>query len=180
MISKNEFLIKNKLEIMKKAKNKWFYSSDFGISKKRMNGLISEIFDYLSQDDVYVNIYDVNFVELIMKDLNDSILNFISLFDDYEFMGNFKESIRHQPNKERDRLMELVENILFEKFRPLLDLIRNNNTEKGGRPPFDPVLMLKTNFIRVYYNLSDEKTARRIRSDDACQCFLSYPDKYPM
>ena len=180
MICKNEFLIKSKLEIMKKAKNKWFYVADFEISKKRVNGLINEIFDYLSQDDVYVNICDVNFVELIIKDLNDSIMNFISHFKDYEFMGNFKESIRHQPNKERDRLMELAENIPFEKFKHLLGLIRNNNTGKGGRPPFDPVLMLKTNFIRVYYNLSDEKTARRIRGDDACQCFLSYPDKYPM
>lgn len=178
MINKKDFLIESKLEIVKKAKDEWFYSGDFEISKKKLSSLINEIFAYLSQDDVYVNIYDINFVELIMKDLNESILNFISPLEDYIFMSSFKSSIRHLPNKERDRLMEFAKIIPFEKFRPILELLINIG-DKGGRPPYDKVLMLKINFLRVYYNLSDEKTARKIKSDDTCQCFLEYSEKYP-
>jgi len=178
MIIIEDFLIENKLEIIKKAKNKWFYSDDVEISKKMINALINEIFDYLSQNNVYVNIYDINFIELIMKDLNESIMNFIYHFEDYEFMSNFKSSIRHLPNKERDRLIEFAKIIPFEKFRPLLEL-SINKSDKGGRPPYDKVLMFKINFIRVYYDISDEKTARKIKSDDACQCFLGYSEEYP-
>lgn len=178
MTVKEDFLIENRLEIMEKAKYQWFYSGDVEISEKRIDASINEIFDYLSQNDVYVNIYDIDFLEIIMKDLNESIQNFIFPLEDYEFMSNFKGSIRHQPNKERDRLLEFVEIIPFEKFRIFLELNTNINNE-GGRPPYDKVLMFKINFLKAYYDLSDEKTARKIKSDDAYQCFLGYPEKYP-
>jgi len=165
--------------IDKKAVEKWCCSSDFIISKKVIRACNSEIFDYLSCDDVYVNVYDCDFCKLILKDLNESILNFISLFKDYSFMSNFKGSIRHMPNKERDRLMKFAEIVDFERFMPILELTRNNS-EQGGRPSYDPLLMIKIEFLRTYYDLSDEKTARRIKSDDACQCFLSYPQRIPM
>jgi len=113
MISKSDCLVENKVEIVKKAMDRWFYSADFEISKKVVNSFINNIFAYLSRSDVYVNIFDVNFVELIMKDLNDCIMNFISFFEDYTFMSNFKGSIRHLPNKERDRLMEFAEYYTF-------------------------------------------------------------------
>jgi hypothetical protein len=164
------------LVVEKKSLDLWFYSGDFCISKKVIKSLVGQIFDYLSSDEVYINIFDRDFEKLIMLDLNDSILNFISGCDDYVFMCNFKGSIRHDHNEERDRLMEFLEIFDFEKLRPYLELTRKNS-EKGGRPGYDVVLMFQILFIKAYYDLSDEKTARRIRSDDVCQCFLGISRK---
>jgi hypothetical protein len=171
MIGKIDFLSESKLVVEKKAIDKWYCSGDFVISKKVIRSLNSEIFDYLSCNDVYVNIYDLEFAELILTDLGDSLLNFISPFDDYSFLCNFNGSLKHVSNGERDRLMAFAEIIDFESFRPILELIMNHS-DQGGRPAYDPVLMIKIEFLRTYYGISDEKIARRIRSDDVLQCFL--------
>jgi len=179
MLEKVSFLNEIKPLIIEKAFNSWFYSDDFVISKKSIRTLIDEIFDHLSLNNVYVNVLDSNFERLIFNDLTESIINFIFPSKDYKFLSNFKEAIRHHDNKERDRLMEFLEIFDFEKLRPLLEMTLKNKGKKGGRPRYDVVLMYKILFIKAYYNLSDEKTARRIRSDDVCQAFLNYPKKYP-
>ena len=179
MIDKIKFLNENRIVVERKAVEKWCCSGDFVVSKNVIKALNSEIFDYLSLNNVYVNFNDCDFEKLVLKDLNESILNLISHFEDYTFMGNFKESIRQVHNKERDRLMKFAEIIDFEMFRPILELIINHG-EQGGRPGHDPVFMIKIEFLRTYYNLSDEKIARRIKSDDALQCFLSYPWRISM
>jgi len=59
-----------------------------------------------------------------------------------------------------DPLRRLGEHIDFEFFRPTLEgaLYLSHNSRKGGRPPFDPVLMFKVLVIQRLYNLSDDST----------------------
>jgi len=42
-----------------------------------------------------------------------------------------------------DRLSEISKLMDWEAFRPKLEDMYNNKTEKGGRPNFDVILMLK-------------------------------------
>ena len=47
----------------------------------------------------------------------------------------------------------------FEAFRPDLDkTLAYSDGSKGGRPPFDPVLMFKILVIQTLNNLSDEQS----------------------
>ena len=70
-------------------------------------------------------------------------------------------------------LDKLNEEIDFEIFRPkLLEILDYGDHEKGGRPPWDPVLMLKILIIQRYYNLSDEETEFQILDRFSFQRFL--------
>ena len=60
----------------------------------------------------------------------------------------------------------------------VLDLFRNN-TEKGGRPNFDEITMIKTLFIQELYGLSDEATERELYDRISFRHFLHYPEKMP-
>ena len=57
-----------------------------------------------------------------------------------------------------DPLVLLAKRIDFEFFRPLLEkgLYRDGDRSRGGRPPFDPVMMFKILVLQRYYNLSDD------------------------
>ncbi|GBR54724.1 transposase [Gluconobacter sphaericus NBRC 12467] len=47
----------------------------------------------------------------------------------------------------------------FEAFRPDLEkALAYSDGSKGGRPPFDPVLMFKVLLIQTLNNLSDERS----------------------
>ncbi|MBS1045595.1 transposase, partial [Gluconobacter cerinus] len=49
--------------------------------------------------------------------------------------------------------------VVFEVFRPDLEkALACSDGSKGGRPPFDPVLMFKILVIQTLNNLSDERT----------------------
>ena len=53
----------------------------------------------------------------------------------------------------------------WELFRPELESLLgydNRDLSKGGRPPFDPVFMLKVLVLQKYHNLSDEQTEFQI------------------
>jgi hypothetical protein len=53
-----------------------------------------------------------------------------------------------------ERLSTVVD---FEAFRgPLVAALRRSVRGKGGRPPFDPVLMFKILVLQALYSLSDE------------------------
>lgn len=55
-----------------------------------------------------------------------------------------------------DRLNEAVN---WEAFRPkLLELLKFSDQKKGGRAPWDPVLMLKVLVLQKFHGLSDEQT----------------------
>jgi len=64
-------------------------------------------------------------------------------FFDFEFkMDDIK---KHQPP-----LQKLNKVIDWEIFRPMLEsALLNKSKEKGGRPPFDKILMLRS----LYYNV---------------------------
>uniref|UniRef100_UPI000495D0AD IS5/IS1182 family transposase n=1 Tax=Kozakia baliensis TaxID=153496 RepID=UPI000495D0AD len=58
-----------------------------------------------------------------------------------------------------DQLEAFSRTVNFEAFRPDLDTaLAYADGSKGGRPPFDPVLMFKILVIQTLNNLSDERT----------------------
>ena len=70
-------------------------------------------------------------------------------------------------------LDKLNEQIDFEIFRPrLLEILDYGDHEKGGRPPWDPVLMLKVLIIQRYHNLSEQETEFQILDRFSFQRFL--------
>jgi hypothetical protein len=59
-----------------------------------------------------------------------------------------------------DPLVRLAEVVDFELFRPELEaaLVRSDRA-KGGRPPYDAVLMFKVLVLQTLYTLSDDATS---------------------
>ncbi|GLQ63907.1 hypothetical protein GCM10007867_27530 [Gluconobacter cerinus] len=58
-----------------------------------------------------------------------------------------------------DQLEAFSPTVDFEAFRPDLEkALAYSDRSKGGRPPFDPVLMIKILVIQTLNNLSDERT----------------------
>ena len=63
-----------------------------------------------------------------------------------------------------DKLSEITKLIDWEAFRPQLEDMYNNKTEKGGRPNFDVILMLKVLLLQQWYSLSDMEAEKQIAS----------------
>jgi transposase len=77
--------------------------------------------------------------------------------------GLFDEQFRFEKiSKQNDPLEKLLKYVDFEFFRkPLEDYLgkdRKEGENKGGRPPYDYVLMFKIVVLQRYYNLSDDDT----------------------
>ena len=55
--------------------------------------------------------------------------------------------------------LEVMDEIIdFEAFRPVLDkALKRSDRRKGGRPPFDPVMMMKILILQALNDLSDER-----------------------
>ena len=69
-----------------------------------------------------------------------------------------------------ERLAAVVD---FEIFRPLLNqVLRRSDGSKGGRPPIDPVMMLKILVLQALYGLSDEQAEFQIRDRLSFMRFL--------
>jgi len=69
-----------------------------------------------------------------------------------------------------ERLSEVVN---FEAFRYRLEkAIKRSDSSKGGRPPYDLVLMFKILVLHALYTLSDEQTEFTIRSRLSFMRFL--------
>jgi len=73
------------------------------------------------------------------------------------------------------KVMALID---FENFRPRLNVAYSLEM---GRPPIDPVRMLKVLFLRFHYRLSDRQVMERARTDMAFRWFLdlAMADKVP-
>lgn len=92
--------------------------------------------------------------------------------------SDYAEDLRMDPTS----LDKLNERIKWEFFREALEKKLNySNGKKGGRPPFDPVMMLKVVVLQRYYNLSEEETEFQIKDRFSFQRFLnlSIADKMP-
>ena len=48
-----------------------------------------------------------------------------------------------------DKLVDIAGRLNWESFRPTLESMYRNNTECGGRPILDVIVMLKSLFIRA-------------------------------
>lgn len=62
--------------------------------------------------------------------------------------------------------MKLLDLIDWEGFRPVLEALTGyemKNWKKGGRPPFDPLLMFKILVLQTPHGLSDEATKAQLK-----------------
>jgi IS5 family transposase len=63
----------------------------------------------------------------------------------------------------RDFLEQVKTIVRWEAFRPVLDAaLKHSTRDKGGRPPYDAVLMFRVLVLQALYNLSDEQTEYQI------------------
>lgn len=63
-----------------------------------------------------------------------------------------------------DPLERLAEAVNFEAFRYRLEkALKRSDRSKGGRPPYDPVLMFKVLILQALYNLSDAQAEFMIK-----------------
>ena len=77
---------------------------------------------------------------------------------------------------------KLNERIDWELFRETLEeRLDYSDGKKGGRPPFNPVMMLKGVVLQRYFDLSEEETEFQIRDRFSFQRFLglSIADRMP-
>ena len=81
----------------------------------------------------------------------------------------------------KDPLLRLKTLVNWEQFRPLLAELRKEPEGKGGRPPFDYLLMFQILILQRYYNLSDDQTEYQILDRMSFMRFLGLKisDKVP-
>jgi IS5 family transposase len=84
-----------------------------------------------------------------------------------------------QLKKFGDRLSDMKYIIEWDRIKPLLSDLYNNDTEKGGRPNFDPVFMVKILFLQSLYGLVDEAMEIELYSNIRFMNFLDYPESVP-
>jgi len=79
--------------------------------------------------------------------------------------GFFDVDERLKQLSARDDSLERLNPVVdFERFRADLErAVPRSDRSKGGRPPFDHVLMFKTLILPASHNLSDERTEYLIR-----------------
>jgi IS5 family transposase len=89
--------------------------------------------------------------------------------------GFFDQDIRLSKLSELgDPLERLNEGVDFEFFRILLETRLTKEAKgKGGRPPYDYVLMFKILILQRYYNLSDDQTEYQINDRMSFMRFLN-------
>ena len=78
-----------------------------------------------------------------------------------------------------DPLTGIADRIDFERIRPILSDLYENDTEKGGRPNYDSVPMVKILLSQQWYNLSDPQIERETRDRTSFMHFLGYAEKLP-
>jgi transposase, IS5 family len=78
-----------------------------------------------------------------------------------------------------DRLVEIGNKMNWEGFRLKLEAMFKNNTEHGGRPNVDVIVMLKSLFIQQLYSLSDEQLERELADRISFRVFLGTTEVVP-
>ena len=73
-----------------------------------------------------------------------------------------------------DPLERLNNHVDFEMFRTLLqDSLTKESTGKGGRPPYDYVMMFKVLILQRFYNISDDQVEYQINDRMSFMRFLN-------
>ena len=95
-------------------------------------------------------------------------------FDSYLLRKLYRKTSRNG-----DRLAEAEKQIDWNRFRPLIQPMYNNDTPRGGRPNMDPVLMVKLLVLQAWYGLSDPELERQALNRIDFQHFLGFPGDAP-
>ena len=74
-----------------------------------------------------------------------------------------------------DRLEPISRLVDWEEFRKFFERVEN----KVGRPPYDPVLMVKILVLQSWYGISDEEIEYQIADRISFQKFLGFPNEVP-
>ncbi|MHB8360310.1 MAG: IS5 family transposase [Thermoplasmataceae archaeon] len=85
----------------------------------------------------------------------------------------------YQSLKVKDKLAMIDPLIEWESLRSIVKGLYRNNTEKGGRPNVDEVVMLKTLFLQSMYGYTDEAMERELHDRISFRNFLHYPEIMP-
>jgi IS5 family transposase len=91
-------------------------------------------------------------------------------------------AIREEYEKIKDRgykLVELGDLLNWDAFRPILNDLYKNDTERGGRPNIDVIIMLKMLIIQQLYSLSDEALEREVADRISFRVFLGTTEIIP-
>jgi IS5 family transposase len=78
-----------------------------------------------------------------------------------------------------DRLAKIESAVNWERFRPIVKAMYTNDTERGGRPNVDEVLMMKLLVIQQWIGLSDPELEKQALNRLDFQHFLGYPEQPP-
>ena len=79
-----------------------------------------------------------------------------------------------------DPLVTLAEVVDFEPFHYRLEkALKRSDGAKGGRPPYDPVMMFKVLVLQALYNLSDDQAEFQIRDRLSFLRFLGLTPNVP-
>jgi IS5 family transposase len=78
-----------------------------------------------------------------------------------------------------DRLAKADQLLNWEAFRPIIHDLYRNDSEQGGRPNVDEVVMVKLLVAQQWYGLSDEEAEREAVDRLSFRRFLGYPERVP-
>jgi IS5 family transposase len=81
--------------------------------------------------------------------------------------------------QERSRLASISNMIAWNPFRPILEEMYDNKSEKGGRPNYDVIMMFKILILQKWYGLSDLEVERQMADRISFMAFLGFPDPLP-
>ena len=84
-----------------------------------------------------------------------------------------------QLRKRGDRLDDIKRIIDWESLRPLLKDLFTNDTDQGGRPNYDEIMMVKILFLQSIYKIVDESMETEIYDCVRFINFLDYPERVP-
>ena len=70
-----------------------------------------------------------------------------------------------------DKLVDVGNRIDWEAYRPKLEQLFDNKSDRGGRPNIDVIVMLKSLYIQHLYSLSDEQLERELADRSPFGCF---------
>lgn len=81
--------------------------------------------------------------------------------------------------QEKSRLSQISKMIDWTPFRPILEEMYDNKSEKGGRPNCDVIVMFRILILQKWYGLSDLEVERQMADRISFMAFLGYPDPFP-
>ena len=78
-----------------------------------------------------------------------------------------------------DKLAEIDPLINWESFRSIIRSMYDNQTERGGRPNNDEIVMFKMLVLQQWYGLSDPELERQANDRISFRKFLGFPEIIP-